>query len=94
MMKLLNSWELNLHKQQLNYFHQYLLTELESATETTPGNSVQLRDFGKLYRRQQVEAALQRLNKGTYGKCMACGTEIVYYRLNADPAILSCAKCE
>ena len=40
----------------------------------------------------QVESALARLAKGTYGKCSMCGTEIEALRLDANPAAETCMK--
>jgi len=39
-----------------------------------------------------VEQALEKIKKGTYGKCDICGEEIPEARLNANPASLTCIK--
>jgi len=41
-----------------------------------------------------VEAALQRLDAGTYGDCAACGEPIALARLQAQPAAPRCAGCQ
>lgn len=41
----------------------------------------------------RVEAALRRLDEGTWSECMKCGREIAEARLAAMPAALFCVKC-
>lgn len=40
-----------------------------------------------------IEAALQRIDDGTYGKCLNCGGEISAGRLEAEPAATLCEDC-
>jgi len=40
-----------------------------------------------------VEAALARLDDGTYGRCGACGSVIDDSRLAATPTVQTCANC-
>ncbi|MGW8144470.1 MAG: TraR/DksA family transcriptional regulator [Anaerolineales bacterium] len=42
----------------------------------------------------QVEAALQRLNDGSYGKCTRCGEQISTGRLEALPYAELCIQCQ
>ena len=42
----------------------------------------------------QVEAALQRLDAGTYGICARCGKEIGARRLEALPYVTLCIDCQ
>lgn len=42
--------------------------------------------------RERVEAALQRIDKGTYGKCARCGREIDDERLEARPEADTCRE--
>lgn len=42
----------------------------------------------------QVEAALQRLDGGTYGDCRDCGQPILLQRLWVQPAAERCAPCQ
>ena len=46
----------------------------------------------KTHRLEQVLAALQSIDDGTYGKCIKCGKEIDPRRLDADPAALLCIE--
>ena len=41
---------------------------------------------------QEIEAAAQRLERGTYGTCQACGRPIVDTRLEAMPATRFCVE--
>lgn len=41
-----------------------------------------------------VEAALVRVENGTYGTCEECGNEIPRARLDAVPYTAFCAECE
>ena len=42
---------------------------------------------------QRIAAALQRLEDGEYGYCVACGEAIVPARLDLDPAVPTCIGC-
>jgi DnaK suppressor protein len=44
----------------------------------------------KSNRLESINAALQSIDDGTYGKCIECGREINPQRLDADPAALLC----
>lgn len=44
-------------------------------------------------RLQRVQSALQRIERGTYGKCVRCREEINEPRLEAQPEVLLCLKC-
>lgn len=41
----------------------------------------------------EVEAAIARLEKGTYGRCERCGQPIAADRLEAKPAARRCIAC-
>lgn len=49
------------------------------------------RDFNEI---AQVEAALQRLDAGSFGNCAACGKPISLERLQVQPASLRCVPCQ
>jgi DnaK suppressor protein len=42
----------------------------------------------------KIDAALRRLEEGTYGDCFECGDEIVAARLRALPFAVRCKDCE
>jgi RNA polymerase-binding transcription factor DksA len=41
----------------------------------------------------EVEAAIQRLESGTYGICEGCGEPVAAARLEARPAARTCISC-
>jgi hypothetical protein len=41
----------------------------------------------------EVEAALDRLDNGTYGDCVDCGEPVTLQRLLVQPAAQRCALC-
>ena len=43
---------------------------------------------------EEVEAALRRIEKGTYGYCESCGTKILTARLRAIPHARYCIQCQ
>ena len=42
---------------------------------------------------KRTDAALERIQNGGYGWCLACGEEISMNRLNLDPAASNCIDC-
>lgn len=42
---------------------------------------------------EEVEAAIERLQQGSYGKCERCGNQIAPARLEAMPAARRCIAC-
>jgi RNA polymerase-binding protein DksA len=43
---------------------------------------------------RDINKALEKIKKGTYGKCNYCGKEIAEERLLARPASSSCVECK
>lgn len=43
---------------------------------------------------EQISAALNRLDAGTYGLCTRCGTQIAPARLEALPHAAACIDCQ
>jgi RNA polymerase-binding transcription factor DksA len=43
---------------------------------------------------RQLEAAQERLARGTYGSCIDCGGDIDFERLLAQPTALRCFDCQ
>ena len=41
----------------------------------------------------RIRAALERLDEGEWGYCLACGEEIAQKRLRHDPSVATCVKC-
>lgn len=44
--------------------------------------------------KEEIEQALERVKKGTYGKCLTCGRMINTDRLAVKPTALYCVECE
>ena len=42
----------------------------------------------------EIDAALSRIEKGSYGKCLSCGRMIDTDRLGVKPTALYCVECE
>ena len=42
---------------------------------------------------KRIDAALRRIEEGTYGTCAACGERIAPARLEAQPAVTLCLPC-
>lgn len=42
----------------------------------------------------KIEHALDRIERGVYGNCEACGVEIPEPRLEAKPSVSLCVKCQ
>jgi DnaK suppressor protein len=45
-------------------------------------------------RRQQVTAALRRIDAGSFGRCVDCGVELPEERLDARPEAERCMRCQ
>ena len=43
---------------------------------------------------EQVHAALGRMDRGTYGRCLSCGAGIPGERLRAEPSAELCQVCQ
>jgi DnaK suppressor protein len=43
---------------------------------------------------QLIEAALEKLDGGTYGQCRSCGEQIEPRRLEVDAATANCFECQ
>ena len=41
----------------------------------------------------EIDAALARIRRGTYGTCEACGTQIQYLHLFLEPTSANCVAC-
>ena len=46
------------------------------------------------HRLRRIEAALARLEAGTYGRCTHCGTKIAAERLKSLPEAERCLNCQ
>ena len=49
------------------------------------------RDLGEL---RELEAAQSRMQSGSYGVCLDCGSDIDFGRLRANPGAARCVRCQ
>jgi DnaK suppressor protein len=67
------------------------------AEEGSQSEQEQLRlaELGEMEQREiaRIDAALERLAAGAYGRCRDCGDEIERGRLEAVPFVLECTEC-
>lgn len=49
---------------------------------------------GLLETMQEIDAAVERMEKGTYGRCESCGEPIGAERLDARPVARLCMACK
>jgi DnaK suppressor protein len=62
-------------------------------------SEVNLQFTGRLREREQglitkIEAALAKMDEGSYGECMSCGEDIGVARLKARPVAELCIECK
>lgn len=62
---------------------------------THPGEEESTRALMEAIRTDMVRIrrALHRVDTGAYGRCVACGTDIIPERLDALPEVERCARC-
>jgi RNA polymerase-binding protein DksA len=62
------------------------------ATEQVDLRNAQInRDLGEL---RDVQSALSRIEEGSYGMCVRCGTDIDVARLEVNPTAERCIRCQ
>lgn len=42
----------------------------------------------------RIEGALRRIDKGEFGECFECGDDISLARLQVDPTVTRCIRCQ
>ena len=65
----------------------------------TASSEVNLQFTGRLREREQgllskIDAALEKIDRGAYGKCVNCGEDIGIARLRARPVAELCIECK
>jgi DnaK suppressor protein len=65
----------------------------------TASSEVSMQFTGRLREREQgllskIEAALEKIEEGTYGACRVCGEDIGVKRLRARPVAELCIECK
>jgi hypothetical protein len=74
---------------ELNRRRVALLSRIEAVEEEDGRGSPRLRS-----RFHRIEAALERLDAGTYGACLGCGRAVEAEWLDEMPDAERCAACE
>lgn len=71
------------------------LPEMEEGAQVASAEYV-MTQLGDAQRKEvaQIDAAIARMDAGTYGECIDCGSTISLERLNAMPYALRDAGCE
>jgi RNA polymerase-binding transcription factor DksA len=59
----------------------------------TDGRNVFLAKGPETIHQRLVKAALERLDRGTYGLCVDCGRPIERARLEESPIVAQCGAC-
>lgn len=65
--------------------------EAEARREEEVRSGEEARDEAEV---REVEAALQRLDDGSFGECVECGVDIPVARLSAVPSAARCIDCQ
>ena len=89
---------LNRNMETVSEISQPASDKLEITAANAPSNAeakdIQTTVAGmKADRFEQILAALQSIDDGTYGMCIECGKPIDPRRLDADPAAMTCMDC-
>ncbi len=66
------------------------LSRIDALQSQQMALATQRRRIGEIAR---IDAALGRLDEGTYGACVVCGEDIAPKRLDLDPAAPNCLRC-
>lgn len=75
---------------------QEILQDVDRADETEVADSIQQHENNNAVLNQlevrlnEVKLALEKIEKGTYGKCVKCEMDIEEDRLEANPAAQTC----
>lgn len=66
----------------------------DSATDLADADREEATLAVVLAQREEVRAALGRIDAGTYGRCVDCGGELPDERLDARPEAARCVACQ
>jgi DnaK suppressor protein len=82
-----------LDEQRTECVRQHGLAVAEAAT-SMPDPVATRRAAGMLSTIDEIDAALDRISDGTYGRCAHCGVDIPVERLEARPFAAGCVACQ
>lgn len=94
--------ELDRSAQTLRDEHAHDNSELSSYDQHQADTGTQLSDADRedaviealLAQRDEVRRALERIEAGSYGRCVECGRELLPERLEARPEAARCRDCQ
>lgn len=66
------------------------LSRMDALQQQSIAQAANRRMAGEL---RQIDLALERIGRGTYGKCITCGGAIQRARLEAFPSTTACIDC-
>lgn len=66
----------------------------DAATEVAEADREEALVEAAVQRREEAQAALARLDAGTYGRCVDCGEQIADARLEFRPEAARCLSCQ
>jgi DnaK suppressor protein len=67
---------------------------IDIATSTVAQNILNAMNSNNQQRMQAIEAALRRIEEGSFGICVICGKQILASRLEAVPWATKCMSCK
>jgi RNA polymerase-binding transcription factor DksA len=75
----------------LSHLDQHSAEAASELTEIERDEAVRVIVGGQ---REEVVEALARLDAGTFGRCVSCGTDLTDERLDARPEAARCVTCQ
>lgn len=88
-----DSFRVLLEEQRADCVRQRQLVRAETATSVPDPVAVR-RAASLLMTIDEIDAALDRIAEGTYGRCQHCGVEIPAERLEFRPFASGCVACQ
>jgi DnaK suppressor protein len=67
---------------------------IDIATSTVAQNILSAMNSNNQQRMLSIEAALRRIEEGTFGTCVMCGKQIIASRLESVPWATKCISCK
>ena len=77
----------------MNYTNRCLLIWKEQAIDLEDLETLKALEISGVQEIRQIQGALKRIAKGTYGVCAICGEDIDPTRLQALPTATRCISC-
>jgi RNA polymerase-binding transcription factor DksA len=80
-----------MNKEKLEYFRNLLIWQRQQAIEDLRADRT---TAGRPHLIQDIDAALRRIENGTYGQCVRCGKPLYVERLKVMPTAKYGPKCQ